>query len=316
MSREPGDLPLEALRAFDAAARVGSFTAAAAQLCVTPSAISHQIKTLERALGTALFHRQGRAITLSDAGKAFAPFVRQGLMSFARGVATVRGSTRARQIRLSTPALFNQTVLIPNLAEFSARWPQYDLHIEITPRVASFDHDDVDVAVCVGQGRWAGLESAELLRIGGLPVATRTHLTKMKLRVPADLSAARLIHDASQPQAWSAWLRAQGVSGRDESHDLWFDAAPALLQAAEQDLGVAIALDPLIYLWPGFGERLVPAFPGCSGPKSRYWLVRRPESDSDPKIKAFCGWVRRACRVIERKALERVAPSEAPASRL
>jgi LysR family glycine cleavage system transcriptional activator len=310
MSREPGDLPLEALRAFDAAARAGSFTAAAAELCVTPSAISHQIKTLERVLGAVLFQRQGRAILLSDAGKSLAPFVRQGLMSFVRGVAGVRGGTRARQIRLSTLALFNQTVLIPNLAKFSERWPQYDLRIELTPKLVSFDHDDVDVAIRVGNGQWPGLESTALLRIGGLPVATREQLTRLKVRAPADLGLARLIHDVTQPLAWSAWLHAQGVSARDESHDLWFDYAPALLQAAEQGLGVALAIEPLIYLWPGFGDRLVPAFPGLSGPKARYWLVRRPEADSDPKIRAFSGWVRTACRTIEQTA------SEAPTSRL
>ena len=118
---------------------------------------------------------------------------------------------------------------------------------------------------------------------------------------PDDLATARLIHDATQPHAWSAWLGAQGVSQRDEGRDLWFDSAPATLQAAEQNLGVALAVDPLIYLWPGFGERLIAAFPGLSGPRARYWLVRRPESDVDPKITAFISWVRAACRSFDQR---------------
>jgi LysR family glycine cleavage system transcriptional activator len=292
--------PLSGLRAFDAAARLGSFRAAADALGVTPSAVSHQIKALERALGSPLFHRQGRDVVLSEAGTSLAPFVRQGFLAFDRGAALVRGRARARQIRVSTLAFFSQTILIPNLAKFSTRWPDYDVRIEVTTRYVDFDRDDVDLAIRYGTGRWSGLECTELLRISGMPVATRAYLAERRLDKPADLAVARLIHDSAQPRAWSAWLTAQGVSQRDESRDLRFDSAPATLQAAEQNLGVALAIDPLVHLWPGFGKRLVAAFPGLTGPRARYWLVRRPESDVDPKIKAFISWVRAACRSFDR----------------
>jgi LysR family glycine cleavage system transcriptional activator len=243
-----------------------------------------------------LFHRRGRDVVLSEAGASLAPYVRQGFLAFDRGTAIVRGRARARQIRVSALALFSQTILIPNLAKFSERWPDYDVRIEATTRYVDFDRDDVDLAIRYGNGKWPGLECTELLRITGLPVATRAHLTERRLHKPADLVTARLIHDAAQPRAWSAWLGAQGVSQRDESRDLWFDSAPATLQAAEQNLGVALAIDPLIYRWPGFGKRLVAAFPGLTGPRARYWLARRPESDVDPKIRAFISWVCAACR--------------------
>ena len=293
---ERGAFPLSGLRAFDAAARLGSFRAAADALGVTPSAVSHQIKALEREIASPLFHRRGRDVVLSEAGASLAPYVRQGFLAFDRGTAIVRGRARARQIRVSALALFSQTILIPNLAKFSERWPDYDVRIEATTRYVDFDRDDVDLAIRYGNGNWPGLECTELLRISGLPVATRAHLTERRLHKPADLVTARLIHDAAQPRAWSAWLGAQGVSQRDESRDLWFDSAPATLQAAEQNLGVALAIDPLIYRWPGFGKRLVAAFPGLTGPRARYWLARRPESDVDPKIRAFISWVRAACR--------------------
>jgi LysR family glycine cleavage system transcriptional activator len=293
---ERGAFPLSGLRAFDAAARLGSFRAAADALGVTPSAVSHQIKALEREIASPLFHRRGRDVVLSEAGASLAPYVRQGFLAFDRGTAIVRGRARARQIRVSALALFSQTILIPNLARFSERWPDYDVRIEATTRYVDFDRDDVDLAIRYGNGKWPGLECTELLRISGLPVATRAHLTERRLHKPADLVTTRLIHDAAQPRAWSAWLGAQGVSQRDESRDLWFDSAPATLQAAEQNLGVALAIDPLIYRWPGFGKRLVAAFPGLTGPRARYWLARRPESDVDPKIRAFISWVRAACR--------------------
>jgi len=294
------NISLMGLRAFDAAARLGSFRAAADAMGLTPSAVSHQIKTLERDLGAVLFHRQGRAVMLSEAGARLAPHVRQGFMAFTRGAAVVRAGARARQVRVSALALFSQTVLIPNLARFSERWPEYDIRIEATPAYADFDRDDVDFAIRVGNGRWPGLKSTELLRISGLPVASPAYLRTHGIRRPADAVSARLIHDTAQPAAWRAWLAAQGVARPDESKDLWFDSAPATLHAAEQGLGLALAIDPLIRLWPEYGRRIAEAFPGTTGPCTRYWLARRPNSDADPKIRAFTGWLRSACRALDR----------------
>jgi LysR family glycine cleavage system transcriptional activator len=291
-------LPLRALRAFDAAARLGSFRVAAEAVGLTPSAVSHQIKVLERALGVALFRRQGRAVVLSEAGARLAPFVRQGFIAFARGAAAVREGARARQIRVSSLALFSQTVLIPNLAEFAARWPEYDVRIESTPRFVDFDREDVDVAVRVGAKPWPQLKCTDLLRIVGLPIASPRYLKNQRIRIPTDLVGSRLIHDAAQPRAWSAWLAVQGIERRDESRDLWFDSAPATLQAAEQHLGVALGVDPLVRRWPRFGADLVPACPGTTGPAMRYWLVRRAECDADAKIKAAVAWIRGACREV------------------
>ncbi|WP_421935677.1 LysR substrate-binding domain-containing protein [Phenylobacterium sp.] len=288
--------PLAALRAFDAAVRLGSFRAAAESLGLTPSAVSHQIGALERALGATLFHRQGRAMVLSEAGEALAPFVRQGFLAFERGAYAVRGGARARQIRVSALAMFSQLVLIPNLGQFAKRWPAYDVRIESSPRFVDFDQDDFDVGVRVGDGRWPGLKCTELLRITGAPVANLEVIQRLSLRDPRDLVGTRLIHDTAQPHAWRTWLKANGVDRPDEEGDLWLDSAPATLHAADQGLGVAFAIDPLVRAWPGFGERLVFALPGFSGPATRYWVVRRPESERDPKIRAFITWLRAACR--------------------
>lgn len=288
--------PLSALRSFDLAARLGSFRAAADAAGLTPSAVSHQIRALELALGAALFDRQGRTVVLTEAGAAFARHVRQGFVAFERGVEAVRAGPRAQQIRVSSLALFTQVVLLPNLKAFSAQWPAYDVRIESTPRFVDFEREDVDVAIRVGDGRWPGLRSTELLQITGAPVASPGYLAAHPVESPADLVGARLIHDQAQPNAWRAWLAGHGVIRDDQAGDLWLDTAPATLQAAEQGLGVAFAIDPLVRAWPGFGERLAPALPGLGGPRTRYWLVRRPESDRDPKIRALTTWLRAACR--------------------
>lgn len=291
-------LPFAPLRAFDLAARLGSFRAAADAAHLTPSAVSHQIKALERALGTALFRRQGRAIVLTEAGAAFAPFVRQAFLAIERGAQAIRGGARGRQIRVSALSLFSQTVLLPNLARFTARWPACDVRIESTPRFVDFEQEDVDVAIRVGDGRWPGLKSTELLRITGAPAASPTYLAAHPISRPGDLAGLRLIHDSAQPRAWRTWLARHGVVRPDEAGDLWLDSAPAALHAAEQGLGVALAIDPLVRVWPGFGERLSLALPELGGPANRYWLVRRPESDRDPKIRAFAAWLRDACAAL------------------
>ena len=290
---------LSALRAFDAIVRLGSFKAAADELRLTPSAISHQIKTLEGSLGAKLFHRQGRAVVLSEAGLRLAPYVRQGFVAFLRGATAVRGGLRARQIRVSSLALFNQTVLIPNLAQFSTQFPDFQVRIETSAAFVDFGRDDIDLAIRVGDGRWPGLKCTELLAISGVPVASPAFLTARASWTPEHLIDARLIHDTALPVGWERWLAAKGVVRAASPGDLWFDTAPATLHAAEQGLGVALAIDPLIRLWPGYGTRLTPLFPNLTGPRTRYWLVRRPESDAEAKVKAFAAWLQAACCAIE-----------------
>jgi LysR family glycine cleavage system transcriptional activator len=235
---------------------------------------------------------------LTEAGAALALHVRQGFLAFERGARAVRGGERARQIRVSALAMFSQTVLLPNLALFAARWPDYDVRIESTPRFVDFEQEDVDVAIRVGDGRWPGLKCSELLRITGAPVAGPAYLAAHPVNRPDDLLAARLIHDAAQPQAWRTWLAAHGLARPNAPGDLWLDSAPATLHAAEQGLGVAFAIDPLVRVWPGFGDRVRLVLPGAGGPRTRYWLVRRPESDRDPKIRAFTGWLRAAAQAL------------------
>ena len=295
-------LPLGALRAFDAAARLGSFRAAGEEIGVTPSAVSHRLRELEQAVGAPLFVRQGRAVILSEAGARLAPHVRQGFLAFERGAAVVRGGTRARQIRVSALAMFSQTVLIPNLPDFARRWPQYDVRIETTPRFVDFEHEDVDVAIRVGDGRWPGLKCTELLRITGCPVASPAYLLEQSIHGVRDLAGARLIHDLAQPRGWQTWLAGHGVERPPLEHDLWFDSAPATLHAAEQGLGVAFAIDPLVRRWPTFGSRLVEAVPGASGPRTRYWLARRVGADTEEKVRAFASWLRTACRRLQPSA--------------
>lgn len=293
---------LGALRAFDAAARLGSFRAAAEEIGITPSAISHRLRELEHAVGAPLFARQGRTVILSEAGARLAPHVRQGFLAFERGATAVRGGARARQIRVSALAMFSQTVLIPNLSAFTRRWPDYDVRIESTPRFVDFNHEDIDVAIRVGNGAWPKLKATELLRITGAPVASPAYLRHHPVTIAADLAGARLIHDLAQPNAWRNWLAQHKVERPPHERDLWFDSAPATLHAAEQDLGVAFAIDPLVRYWPGFGERLVKAMPKAGGPGTRYWLVNRPQADGDPKIRAFVNWARQACRRLQAQA--------------
>ncbi len=290
-----GGLPLQGLEALDAIVESGSFAGAAQRLRLTPSAISHRLRLLETTIGATLFRRSGREMVLTPEGRRLADWSRRGFASLERGVAEIREGDRANQIRVSVLALIEQTILIPALSQFTSRWPQYSIHLETTTRYANFDVDDVDVAIRVGQGDWPGLEKVELLRISGMPVARRDYIDRQGIAEPDDLRSDWLIHDSRQPRAWEKWLSAQLVESGKLSGGMQFDSAPATMLAAEQGIGVALGIAPLIYEWPGFGQQLVEVFPGRSGPSLRYWIVFRPEQRGDRKIRAFVNWARAAC---------------------
>lgn len=286
---------LSALRAFDAAARLGSYAAAAGELGQTPSAISHQIANLERLVGGRLFERVGRRMQMTAAGEALQPHVARGFEAFQAGLRATRNDPRVRQIRVSSLALFNQLVLIPRLAEFSRRWPEYEVRVEATPRMVNLVGEDVDIGIRIGGGRRKGLQSAPLVRISGLPVCRPDMARRRNLVSPAALAHAPLVHDMAQPRAWEVWFDSRGVERTSAPGDLWFDSAPAILHAAESGLGVALAIDPLVRAWPGFGEVLAPPFADAAGPGGRYWLTCRDEVAGERKVRVFSNWLRTVC---------------------
>ncbi|MBR0894323.1 LysR family transcriptional regulator [Bradyrhizobium tropiciagri] len=284
--------PLTALLAFERAATQLSFRRAARDLSLSPSAISHQIRGLEQQFGTKLFVRGARSVRLTDDGERYLAKVSAALATLqeaSREMMRQRGET-SDELWISSLPFFTSAVLLPALPEFKRRHPQLTLRIEATHQYADFNGSRVDVAIRYGREHAAGLKVEPLVKVKGLPVCTSA-LVKAGLRTPADLSREVLIHVTTQPRAWPAWLKEAGLPHLAPRGHLWLDSVPAMLEAAEHGLGVALAMAPLIKARPGFGKKLVAPFSFEPAHSETIYLVSRTEQARDRRISAVRRWI-------------------------
>lgn len=237
---------LTALHAFEAAARLESFTRAGRELAVTQGAVSHQVRALEEALGLPLFVRAHRALALTPAGSALAAAARDAFDRLAAAVAGLRAG-EARRLTVSVSPSFAAKWLLPRLPRFAAACPGIELRLLATQAVSDFARDGVDLAIRWGRGRYRGLVSEKLFGEEAFPVASPRLLRRRPLRTPADLRRHHLLHDEVGPAhgGWPAWLEAAGARGVDGEAGTRFSDAALLFQAALDGQGVALARSPL-----------------------------------------------------------------------
>jgi LysR family transcriptional regulator, glycine cleavage system transcriptional activator len=292
--------PSAALMAFERAATHLNFRRAAQDLALTPSAISHQVRSLEEQFGVRLFARAGRSVRLTPAGETYFRSVSQalGILEESGRALLERLGQSKSELRVSSLPFFTHTVLIPALADFHRKYPGIALHIDATHRYADFDATDVDVAIRFGRENASGLRLEPLTEVRGLPVCA-PHVAK-RLRTLDDIAQQTLIHVTAQPSAWRAWLNAAGRRELEGGNDLRFDNTLSALEAAEHGLGLALAMHPLILGRRGFGRLLVAPFENPVQSSQSFYFVCRPEQARDRRVTAFRGWllqaVKRACR--------------------
>lgn len=282
--------PMNTLRAFEAAARYLSFTEAAAELNVTQAAVSHQIRTLEEALGVKLFRRLNRAIRLTEEGQEFVAEVRKALIHLATAMEKLAAPSAGGPLTVSVLPSFASKWLVPRLGRFGARHPEIDVRIEATSILTDFQRDDVDLVIRYGKGQYKGLTSTWLMTDNVFPVCSPALLDGPKpLRRPEDLRHHTLLHDDANVD-WAMWLFSAGVEGVDPRQGPYFTDSAMVIQAAAEGQGVALARGVLAAGDLAAG-RLVKPFDFSIPTEYAYYVVC-PEATADhPKIAAFRDWM-------------------------
>ncbi|MEW6643248.1 MAG: transcriptional regulator GcvA [Pseudomonadota bacterium] len=282
---------LNGLRAFEAAARHLSFTHAAAELNVTQTAISHQIRRLEEELGLQLFVRKNRALTLTPAARDYLPGIRAAFQDLRLATDRLLRRDASPVLTVSTLASFAAKWLLPRLATFQEAHPGIDVRITTSTEMVDFSKDDVDAAIRYGRGHWSGLQATWLTADELFPVCSPALLRgDHPLRQPEDLARYVLLHTSSSGDDWRLWLTAAGLPTDLARHGPIFDLNLMTVQAAIDGLGVAIGRTSYVQDDIDKGRLVVPfdiTLPADAG----FYLVAPLTSADNPKISAFREWL-------------------------
>ena len=240
---------LNALRAFEATARHESFSAAAAELHVTPAAVGQLVRSLEKSLGTPLFHRSTRGRTrklvLTDAAQRALPDIRAGFDRLSLGVARLEEGSPSGVLTVTVSPAFAAKWLLPRIDRFQAAWPETDVRVDVSIEILDFVARGIDMGVRYGAGDWPGLSAEKLMDEEVFPVCSPALLRLNRLRKPSDLAGLKLIHDLSVDArsgftTWKMWL-AKAEASVETKRGLRINNSAAVLQAAIDGQGVALA---------------------------------------------------------------------------
>ena len=293
---------MQALKAFERAATLGSYVAAAEELGRTPSAVSHAVKDLERRFGIALFERTGRSIKLTDAGEDYLVTAQQALSSLRNGALRIRRATDQNMVRVSALPFFTSSILMPNYASFETDNPNLDLRIETTNSYADVGNNEVDIAIRFGTAHTRGLELIPLLQIKAQPICAPGLLENPDPSYD-NLFNQTLIHVSQDPNAWNDVFSSLGQAGFSAEHNLTFDSTLVALDAVKGGLGIGLSMSPMIESYPGFSAEFVPASPPCEGRTGMYYIVCRKESTETDKIRRTIAWLEKSVEPYTHSAL-------------
>ncbi|MDR6623978.1 LysR family transcriptional regulator [Caulobacter segnis] len=286
MSR--AQLPLNALRAFEASARHLSFTKAAIELCVTQAAVSHQVKGLETRLGAALFRRLPRGLALTDEGLALLPSVRESFDRLDDTLARFEGGRVTEVLSVGVVGTFAVGWLLPRLPAFREAHPFVDLRLFTNNNRADLAGEGLDCAIRFGDGAWHGTEAAPLLPAPMSPLCAPA--VAERLAEPQDLFRETLLR-SYRAADWPDWFAAAGLSPPPIRGPV-FDSSWVMVEAAIQGLGVALA-PPNMFTRDLAQGRLVRPFDIEVG-AGRYWLAWLKSKVPTQAMKAFLAWLSEA----------------------
>lgn len=303
--------PLNALKAFEATARHMSVKKAAAELNVTPAAVSHQVKALEDYLGVQLFHRRNRALALTDAARACLPTLRAGFDSLAQAVERLRAHKSSGMLTVSAAPSFAARWLMLRLHRFLEAHPEVDVRVSARLRQVSKGGRgvaaeratvdawlaDSDVAILYGRGDYPGFRVDHLLSLTVTPICSPKLVTDRRhpLVRPRDLRQQMLLHDDTGElydgeSFWEVWLKAAGVEGVDTTRGPHFSHAVLAFEAAAEGHGVVAAM-PVLAESDLHAARLVTPFALRVPLGSAYYLVCSEAAATRPAVAAFREWL-------------------------
>jgi LysR family glycine cleavage system transcriptional activator len=287
--------PLNALRAFEAAARHLNFSRAADELAVTPGAVSQQIQNLEDYVGAALFKRTPKGLLLTDAAQTALPALREAFDRLAEAASLLTAAVDGRRLTVTVAPSFAAKWLVPRLGRFEEQHPQVDVWLSAGMEVVDFASGEIDLAIRYGTGRYPGLEVIKLMSETVIPVASPAFLEANPLNTPADLAHHVLLHDGS-PDAddscpdWAMWLAARGIKGVDGTRGPRFNQSSLVIEAAVGGRGVALAKRALAQADLDAG-RLIAPLQIETDVDFAYFVVHPKAKGRLPQVKAFVSWI-------------------------
>ena len=296
--------PLNALRAFEAAARHLSISRAAGELNVTPAAISHQIRLLEDHIGLPVFMRNGRGLSLTDAGAAGLRDLREGFARLSAAMDAIDSLGEAGVLSVSVAPSFAAKWLLPRLNFFQTRHPEIDVHVSASMQLVDFARDGVDIAIRYGAGGYSDLVVEKLLTEKVIPVCSPELLKSLeKLDSISDLVGVTLLHDDSpdnDPSCpnWEMWLRAAGITHIDTARGPRFNQSSMVIEAAVLGRGVALAKAALAAEDLKAG-RLVQPFASVMAVDFAYYIVAPRGKLNLPKVSFFVDWLKQQAQNAE-----------------
>jgi LysR family glycine cleavage system transcriptional activator len=305
--------PLNALKAFEAAARSESFTRAAEELCVTQGAVSQQVKALEATLGVKLFNRERQRLVMTQAGRDYLAVIRDALDRIAVGTERLMQRRTSGGLTISTSPDFAAKWLVHRLGRFAEVHPDIDLRVSATMHHVDFAREDVDLAVRHGDGNWPGLDAVRLCAEQLFPVCSPKLVSgRHHVRTASDLLKFPLLR-LDDWTNWSRWFAAAGVAAAVTQGPV-INRASMLIDAAVDGQGVALARTALA-AWDLINGRLVRPIGVSLKMANTYWIVC-PKAASDlPKIAAFRAWLLREAAGDARSLKTRAHAGQALAAR-
>ena len=300
--------PLNALRAFEAVARLQSFTKAADELSVTRAAVSHQIKNLEEYLGFALFERHTRSISLTPAGEVALPKLREGFNNISDAVHLMNTYLANESITVWMAPSFASKWLVPRLHNFSNLYPDIDMQINAVPGLIDtadnngismeelFRSDDVDVVIRFGKGNYPGCKVHKLFSVEAVPLCSPALLNdpERPLQKPDDLIHHTLLHDNTDyigRPAWSKWLKDAGVQGVKHDRGLRFNHISLAIDAAIDGQGVLLGLKALARSDVEAGRLCIPFSQTMPIEMSYYAIYPESVESNQHAVESFIKWL-------------------------